>query len=225
MRTKKSLAADQRGMINTLLIPLIVTIVLLLFTAGFAIWAFMGRQDYKDNVDAKIATATAVAVKEAETKKDNEFIEREKQPLRDYKSPSQTGSILIKYPKTWSAYVDETGKGSSELDGYFHPSFVPGTQSDTSYALRLQVVNKSFSDQIKTYDTNVKNGKLSAQPYQPVNVANVVGSRLEGEIASGKQGVVILLPLRDKTIVLSTESDQYKADFDNNILPNLTFTP
>ncbi len=55
-----------------------------------------------------------------EGSKDNEFIVREKQPLQTYTGPSAFGSISVKYPKTWSAYVDETNS-STPVDGYFHP--------------------------------------------------------------------------------------------------------
>ncbi len=225
MNTIRNLRADQRGIMNTLLIPLILTVVLLIGAIGFGAWAFLQRQDYKNNVDQKIATATTIAVKEADTKKDNEFIEREKQPLKDYRSPSQFGSIIIKYPKSWSSYIDESGKGSSGLDAYFHPNIVPGIQTDTSYALRVEVTDKAFADEVKTFDSAIKQGKAKAQAYEPVNVKGVVGLRVDGEIASKQQGIVILLPLRDKTIKLYTQSDQYFNDFNNNILTNFSFTP
>jgi len=36
---------------------------------------------------------------------------------------------------------------------------------------------------------------------------------------------MILLPLRDKTLKISTESQQFVGDFDNIILANLKFVP
>lgn len=216
---------DQKGAINVLLIPLIVIVLAFFGALAFGFWAYSGRQDYKNNVDEKIATAVDVAEKQTATEKDNEFIEREKQPLKEYQGPSSLGTIIIKYPKTWSAYVNDSGKGSAPLDGYFYPGVVPGVDTGASYALRLQVSEKTFSDEAKTYDNDVKQGKVSSQPYQPVNVKNVVGLRLTGEIEKGKQGIMILLPLRDKTIKLWTEAPQFEQDFDTNILPNFSFTP
>ncbi|MCA9337369.1 hypothetical protein KC951_01525 [Candidatus Saccharibacteria bacterium] len=216
---------DQKGAINVLLIPLIVIVLAFFGALAFGFWAYSGRQDYKNNVDEKIATAVDVAEKQTATEKDNEFIEREKQPLKEYQGPSSLGTIIIKYPKTWSAYVNDSGKGSAPLDGYFYPGVVPGVDTGASYALRLQVSEKTFSDEAKAYDNDVKQGKVSSQPYQPVNVKNVVGLRLTGEIEKGKQGIMILLPLRDKTIKLWTEAPQFEQDFDTNILPNFSFTP
>lgn len=225
MNRKQTLGIDQRGVMNILLIPLILTVTMLVFAIGFGAWAYVSRMDYKNNVTEKIDTATALAVKQAETAKDNEFVEREKQPLKDYQAPAQLGSIRIKYPKSWSGYVSDSGKGSSPLDGYFYPSTVPGVDSDASYALRVQVVERSFSDEAKGFDAAVKQGKVKVQPYQPVNVAGVVGLRVEGEISTKRQGIMVMVPLRDKTIKIYTESDKFFTDFNNNILPNFVFTP
>jgi len=216
---------NQHGAINILLIPLILVSLLFFVTLGFGIWAYTSRQDYKENADEKIATAVEVAKKETATQKDNEFIEREKQPLQEYKGPSSFGTVTIKYPKTWSAYVDDTGGGSAPVDGYFHPSTVPGIASDATFALRVQVTEKTFADELRTYDSDVKQGKTKARPYKPENVENIVGSRLEGEIGNQTQGILILLPLRDKTIKIWTESDQFVKDFNENILKNLEFSP
>lgn len=210
---------------NILAIPLVMTIVFLIASLVFGLWAFSSRQDYKNNVDQKISAAVDLAKKETASSKDTEFIDREKQPLKDYKGPSTYGSIQVKYPKTWSAFVDDSGRGAAPVDGFFHPSYVPSSQTGANFALRLQVVNSPFATELRNYDTQVRTGKATSQPYKPVNVANVLGIRIDGEIVTQKQGSVVLLPLRDKTIKIWTEADQYKKDFDENILPNFTFTP
>lgn len=225
MNSNNCLGKNEQGTMNVLLIPFILLTLLFVAASGFGLWAFMSRQDYKDNVDEKIQTQVEIAKKETETQKDNEFAEQEKQPLKNYQSPAALGGILIKYPKTWSAYIDESGKGSAPLDGYFHPTMVPGTQSGTAYALRVQVLEQGFADVVRSFDSPIKSGKARSQAYQPTNVKNVVGLRIDGEIASKQQGIVILLPLRDKTIKIFTESDQYYKDFNDNILPNFSFTP
>lgn len=215
----------EEGSINVLLIPLILAVVFFFAALAFGLWAYSSRQDYKNNTDAKIATAVEVAEKETATEKDNEFIQREKQPLKEYKGPASYGTLSIKYPKTWAAYVDESGKSGTGLDGYFHPNFVPGVASDTDYALRVQVTDTSYADELRTHDSNVKSGKTKASPYKPVNVENVIGTQLTGEIGNQETGTLILLPLRDKTIKLWTEADQFNDDFVNNVLANFKFVP
>src|SRR3989344_1191352 len=211
---------------NTWLIISVILFLLFVGVAIFAGWAYMGRKDYKNNSDQKASTAAEIAKKQAETTKDNEFLEKEKQPLKDYLGPAQYGSVKIKYPKTWSAYVVESSSGSSPVDGFFHPNFVPNAQVNTvGFALRVQVISTAYDQQLKSYDSAVKAGKAKVSPYKPALVPNVTGARIDGEIITGKQGSMILLPLRDKTVKLWTEANQFLPDFDTNILPNFTFSP
>lgn len=219
------ISSRQEGSINVLLVPLLLAVVFFFGALGFGLWAYSSRQDYKNNTDAKIATAVEVGQKETATEKDNEFIEREKQPLKDYQGPASYGTISVKYPKTWSGYVVDSGDGNDGLDAYFQPNVVPGVDSEANYALRIAVVNQPYAQELQSFDGNVKSGKTKAVPYKPVNVENVVGMQLTGDIGEQKTGVLILLPLRDKTIKIWTESDQFINDFNNNILPNFKFIP
>ena len=212
---------------NTLIIPLVVAILLLLGAAGFGMWAFAGMQDYKTNSDKKVDAAVTIAQQTTSTAKDKEFLEKEKNPLKQYKGPAAFGTVTIQYPKTWGAFVTEAENNSgTPIDGYFHPSFVPGLQSGTDFALRIKVVSKQYADQLKQLEGKVKAGKVKISPYKaPKMPDGPTGSRVEGEINVGQQDTMILFPLRDKTIEISTESAQFKGDFDSIILANLTFVP
>lgn len=214
----------QSGSINILIIPMILVTLLFFGALGFGLWSYSSRQDYKNNVDEKIAVAVDVGKKETATSKDNEFIEREKQPLKEYKGPTSLGTVSIKYPKTWSAYIDESG-GKEGVDAYFHPNFVPGIKTDSSFALRLQVVNSTYATELKRFDSTVKKGTTKARPYKPVNVEGIVGTQLEGELDARETGLMILIPLRDKTIKIWTEADQFKKDLVDNVLANFKFIP
>jgi hypothetical protein len=207
------------------LILFIITLVLFIGTSGFGIWAFMERQDYKQNSDEKAAAAVEIAKEELSAAKDAEFAEREKNPLTFYNGPSALGSVGINYPKTWSAYVEEAGNSGTPLNGYFHPGFVPGTKNGIAYALRLQVVETDYSDELKKFDSPVKQGKVKVSPYKAKTAGDIVGARLDGEIAREVNGSMVLLPLRDKTIRIWTEAEQFKKDFNEIILPSLGFTP
>lgn len=215
---------NDNGAVSLLLVALIFVSLMFFGALGFGYWAYAQRTDYKDNVDEKVNTAVEVAKKETATEKDNEFIQREKQPLKEYAGPSSFGSLSVKYPKTWSAFVDETGSSTS-VDGYFHPNFVPNPKGGTTFALRLQISNATYAEEIKKFDSAVKNGDARAKPYKPVNVDNVIGTQIIGKIDTKKSGVMILLPLRDKTIKIWTEDSQFVPDFENNVLKNFTFSP
>jgi hypothetical protein len=212
---------DERG---SLILPLIVSVALLVGALGFGYWSYAGRQDYKDNVDKKIAEAVAETTTKISAEKDAEYTEKEKSPYQTYQGPVTYGSAVITYPKSWSAYVDESGGGGTVVSGYFHPGYVPATDSDTSFAFRFEIVNSAYDSVLKSFDSSIKSGRLKASAYRAPKVESVLGSRLEGTISSNEQGILVLLPLRDKTIKLWTESDQFASDF-TTILDSFTFVP
>jgi hypothetical protein len=210
---------------SRLLIPFILTVIFFLVALVFGLWAFTNMQDYKNNSDKKVATAVQIAEQQTSTAKDKEFIEKEKTPLKEYKGPAAFGTLSIQYPKTWSAFITESEKSNTPVDGYLHPNFVPGVQSGTDFALRIKVVSKQYAEELKQYESKVKQGKVKISPYTAPKVGGVLGSRIEGEINTGQQDSMVMFPLRDKTIEISTESGQFKGDFDSIILANLTFVP
>lgn len=208
-----------------LIIALILFVLLFISALGFGFWAYSGRQQYKNEADKITAKAVAVAKLEEATKKDSEFTEKEKNPYKKYEGPDTYGGLDIVYPKTWSAYVVQADRTGTPVDGYFHPGHVPDIKSETAFALRVQVTSQSYEHEMKQFEGKVKSGKVKVTAYAPKNVAGVVGSRVEGEIRNGQKNTMVLIPIRDKTIKLSTESPQFAADFENIILANLKFTP
>ena len=208
-----------------LMLALILFVLLFLGAAGFGAWAYFSQQDYKNNSDKKAAAAAELAVQANSTKKDNEFTEREKSPLKIYQGPAEFGSLNISYPKTWSAYIVEADKASTSVNGYFHPGFVPDVQGKTAFALRVEITSQTYDQELKQLEGKVKSGKVVVTPFVAKNVPGVTGSRVSGEINTGQKNTMVLLPLRDKTIKISTESDQYLGDFDSIILANLKFIP
>lgn len=215
---------NQRGHLNGLLIPLIVVSLLFVVAASFAGWAFTSRQDYKDNSDSKVAAAVAVAEQKTSSKKDAEFVQKEKEPFKQYNGPSAFSSLVVNYPKTWSAYVAEKSNGSTPIDAYFHPIFVPVVDSKNSYALRVQMVDTSYAAVVKSFEASLKNGKVKAAAYSPAKVPTVTGTRFDGEVITGKQGAMVVVPVRDKTLKIWTESSDFLDDFNTRILPNYTFS-
>jgi len=204
-----------------LLIPLILAVVFFFGALGFGVWAYMERSDYKLNSDQKAAAAVKVAEDKLSTKKDNEFLEREKEPLREYKGSSVFGNISFKYPKTWSAHQSDT---DTQMTLIMNPGILSGNQGSV-YGLRVTVENSNYQNTLRRYESSIKTGTLRASAFRLAKVKNVLGTRLDGEINFGVKGSSVVLPLRDKTMVISTESEDFVKDFDNIILPNYSFTP
>lgn len=207
------------------IIGLSVSILLLLAAIGFGVWAFGERNTYKNDTQAIIDQEVELARQAVATEKDNEFLEREKNPLKSYQGPSQFGSIKIMYPKTWSALIDETSRGAP-LDGYLHPDFVPGLQSNTAFALRIEVVNNTYDQEMRGFEGMAESQDVTVTPYRAPKVPDVLGARVNGKIGRDeKQGSMVLFPLRDKTLKISTQAQSFIKDFNEIILPNLEFSP
>ena len=218
--------ANQNGAINILLIPVILLSLFFLGALGFGYWAFNQRQTYKDHADELVNSAVDDAVKTEDTKKDAQFAQDEKNPLKSYEGPEAYGDVKLSYPKTWSAYVDDNSNGSTDVTGYFNPAVVPSLTNDTSvYALRFQVINTSYSDIMRQFSSQVQAKQVTITPYSLPKVTSVIGSRVDGSITTTKKGSMVVLPLRDKTLEIWTESTAFTSDFNTIILPNVTFSP
>ncbi|MGB4759212.1 MAG: hypothetical protein WBP26_04075 [Candidatus Saccharimonadales bacterium] len=215
---------DQRGEFTVVTLLLIIVSIFFVGAASFAVWAFMGRQDYKNNVDQKISEASAVVKKQTQIEDQKLFAEEAKNPFKTYTGPDQYGTLTVEYPKTWSQYVATTGTATnSGLDMYFSPDYVPGTTDQNAvFSLRIKVLNQQYATVTRQF-TNNKN--VTITPYELPKVKGEIGMRVQGQITPKKQGVMILLPVRDKTIQIWTESESFQKDLESIILPNLTFVP
>lgn len=192
--------------------------------SGFGLWAFSERQDFKNNVDQKVDTAVGVAVQNAETAKDAEFVELEKLPNRVFTGSATYGSLSFEYPKTWSVYAQESGS-SIVLDVYAHPGVVPGLQSKQPYALRAEILSTRYDTETEKLLRLVERGELTAQAFRPAKLQNVLGLRVDGALDQDTTGAAVYLPLRDRTIRISTESTEFLKDFNDIIIPSITFVP
>lgn len=218
-------ATPARRVQRNFLLPFIVSTVFTTIFAGLFVWAYLGMTGFKNNVDQKVAAANKIAVAQESQRKDNEFLEAEKSPSKTFRGSDTFGGITFKYPKTWSGYVEETGKGSTPLDGYFHPGVVPDLKGNAAFALRVKVIDKSYAVYVKNFDAKIKQGKLTAKAFAVKSQPDVVGLRIDGEVNTGQNNHMIVLPLRDKTIEISTEADQFEGDFENFVLASLNFIP
>jgi len=204
------------------LVSSIILILLLVSSSIFGIWAFASRQSYKNDVDKKIAEAVIVAKKQAQQEDAEKYAKEEKLPLKDLQGPATYGSLHIKYPKIWSAYIT----GGSLINAYFQPDFLPEIGGANSlYALRVTISANQYSQEAAQFSSLATGGQSKVTAYSFPQVPNAVGIRVDGQIIGGKQGSMVLMPVRDKTIEIWTESNQYLNDFNESILPNVTFIP
>ncbi len=212
-------AMNQSGKLDILILPLILSLLVVIGLAVFGFWAYSNFTTQRDDVDAIVAEEVDRAKADQKVELQADFEEKEKKPLRTYTSPSSAGSVSIKYPKTWSVYMEE---GTSSLEGWFQPNFVPAINSDTSFALRVQVDNSTYSEEVSRLDRLIEDGTIKATP---IRIAKVNGVRLDGFVAREKSGAMVMFPIRDKTLRVWTESDKFVKDFNTIILKHLSFIP
>ncbi|HSX35522.1 MAG TPA: hypothetical protein VLH84_01150 [Patescibacteria group bacterium] len=217
----------EAGFVGGAAIGLGVCIMLLIAALSFGAWAFSSRSYYKTSSDAISKTAAAAAVTKTQATDAATYAQEAKSPLTSYVGPSQYGSITVKYPKTWSAYVVGGSNGATQpLNAYFAPSVVPDVAAqDSVYSLRIQILQQPYDQVLQQYNTQLTGGKLAAKAYALSKVPSVVGVRFDGQIGTNQQGSTIIFPLRNVTLQISTQSLTYESDFDTFILPNLSFSP
>ena len=212
---------------NVLILPFVLALLFLVGSVIFGVWSYGRMLDYKNNLNIKIDSAVKAAVAVESDTKDAQFAQAEKNPFKTYTGPSAYGSVTIKYPNTWSAYVIDDTNSTPYVDGYFYPNTVPDTQSSTAaFALRLQIVQDSYSNVLSNIQNNVQQGLNTVAPYKAPNVPSIVGSLITGMLPStNRSGTMVVLPLRNTTLELWTEAPQFESDFSNIVLKNFTFLP
>ena len=213
---------------------IIFTVVMVLLLVGsliFGGWAFKNMQDYKNNSDKKSAAAVEAAKKAQAIQLQAQFDEQSKSPNKVFHGSPTYGSISFNYPKTWSAYVD-TSNSSEPINAYFHPNEVPGTQSKTAYALRLELVSTDYAQVIQQLNSSITAGKTTAKAYLPPKLSGLAnvqpGTLFSGQVNQQDQtqrGTLLAIKVRDKTLEISTQSNDYLPDFTNTILASLNFAP
>ena len=217
---------SQRGAINILLIPFIMLVIFFLGAAGFGFWAFSQRNHYKNNSDQEVSAAVNQAIASQKKVDAADYAEQAKKPYDTYIGPSAFGNITVNYPKTWSSYVVENERGGNPVSGYFQPGFVPSVSDiDNTFALRVELVQTSYDTVLSQFKAALTIGKVTITPYTLPKVPSIVGSRVEGQITPTKQGTMVILPLRNMTLKIWTESNDFKGDLDTHVLPNFSFVP
>jgi hypothetical protein len=201
------------------LILSIVFIITTLAAIGGGVWAYMNYLDQKDNTDAKISTAVATGVKNQADKDAADFLEKEKQPNRQFAGPDDYGRLAFDYPKTWSIYVSKDTSAGGTYEAYFNPVSVPPVKSTTQYALRVIIEENDYEKVLASYDSLVKKGDLKATA---VKADDTDGTRLEGSFTKDIRGLAVVFKIRDKTVTVRSDAETFRGDFDA-LVSTITF--
>lgn len=196
---------------------------------AFAGWAYMGRQEYKNEADEKIAAAVKTAENRQKLQLEKTFAEQQKSPHRTFRGSPTYGSVSFNYPRTWNVYVDEGQNGSQPLKALLHPEYVPAQKQDTAYALRVEMLSQPYEQVIVQYQGQVSQGRVQASAFVPPKLANqpnvTPGSRFDGQVNNNRRGSLIVIKVRDKTLIVATDGVDFLNDFNQVVLPTLSFVP
>lgn len=206
---------NESGAVSGSLISLVLMGLALVACIGLAVWLFIQYSDQKSNVDAKVDAAVAEAVRNTQEEEQEKFLEREKEPNRQFVGPDDYGRLTFDYPKTWSVYVQGDGSDQGSFEAYLHPVMVPSVEGESSrFALRVVIENSAYDEVIASYSSAIEEGELKSST---VSSNGHRGTRLDGSFNEDIRGSAVLFKLRDKTISVFTDANTFKPDFDKLI--------
>lgn len=226
MKIVRSISADQRGESNPFLITTIIFAVLMIgLGVGFG-WSYLNMVDYRDNVEEKVDVAVTDAKKEQQEADQKQFNEEYKKPSYQFQGLSDYGSVTFDYPRTWSMYVAKDANDGGDYQAYFYPRSVPTVNASTAYALRVFIVNKSYDDILKTYESKIKKGDLTSTTLtigETETFSGYQGMRIDGQFDKSINGSAVIFKIRDKTLEVFVDSQDYIGDFNDTVVPSLKF--
>lgn len=202
---------------NGSLLETIILVVVCLIAAGAIVVAvifFMRYHELQTSYESDLALEVAEVEKTKQEEINAAVKDYADKQTTEFTGPSDYGSISFQYPKSWNVYVDNDGSKNSDYKSYFSPNVVsPINDSDSRYALRFFIYNRSYEDVSRTYNEKTKNGELSSSVFS-ADGGNITGMRYEGMVDNDINGVIILIKVNDKTVELRTDSASYRANFD-----------
>ena len=212
-------------------LPLVIGLVLaLLLAAGLGYWGYTNMNQatqYKQNADAQAAAAAAAATKsttKSVTDKLNaQFQQQYKQPFTRFTSPSVFGTVSFQYPKTWSQFVYSN---QNQFQAYFYPIAVPPTQNQSQpFALRVNILPQPYSQILQQYQGQVQNGALTTHTLNTGINGAAKGVILQGQFSQNINGYGAIFPVLNGnyTLEMFTDKSDFYADFNNTILPSLSY--
>jgi hypothetical protein len=192
-------------------------------------WAFMQMGDYRDNSDQKVNVAVEEARATQKTESAQICAEEAKLPHLVFTGPADFGSVTFEYPKTWAVFVEKDGTGatsSTQYTAFFNPKIVPPINAKTPVALRMNIESRAYDQVLRSYDSKIKRGELKASPItlgQTADFRGYEGTRIDGQFDDGITGSAVIFKIRDKTLTLRVDSQNYMGDFNETILTTLKF--
>lgn len=219
---------DYSGLIKNIII-VILGICVLVFV-GLFLWQMAEKFALTQTMDAKVDSEVAAALDAQALEYEAQYQEREKYPYKTFSGPADYGELTFEYPKNWSMYVDKSAENGGDYQAYFNPDQVNAVSNTTVNALRLTISTRSYEDVVNSYRSYVesRNPTLSVDTRVVGNAKGTPPTQVNanyytGTIPSTKfSGYIVIFKIRDKTVILQTDSKLFKPEFDK-LLTTITF--
>lgn len=199
---------SRNTLIETLLlviISIVAVVFIVLYIQKFIEWSAISA-----DLDAQIKIAVAQAEEAQATELEAAFAEREKSPYKEFVGPADYGSFGFQYPRTWSVYIAEDAANGGDFVAYFNPGEIQPISASNINALRMRIRDTPFDSIIGSYNTAVKNGTLTLSTR---TIGGVIANVYTGTISQYLHGAIMVMKLRDKTVILQTDADIFLEDF------------
>ncbi|MBQ3440902.1 hypothetical protein IJG27_01150 [Candidatus Saccharibacteria bacterium] len=214
---------DVKSLFKT--IAIIALSLLSLTFIGLFIWMNTQYDALDSNVNDKITEAVAEERDQVTTKLEEQFAEREKEPYRTFAGPEDYGALTFEYPKTWSVYVASDASKGGDYNAYFNPIEVGVVSNTTLDALRVSILDTAFDDVVSKYQKELEGSEAQLR-LESVTIGqnnDIVANRYSGVIPDTEfNGYVVVFKVRDKTVILQTDSVLFENDF-NTLLSTVRF--
>ncbi len=198
------------------IIKIVVIVVLAIMSVtfiGLFIWKANAYEEVSFDVEGQIAVAVADAKNEQALKDEEEFLEREKYPYRVFSGPADYGQLTFEYPKTWSLYIAKDASSGGDFEAYFNPIEVSAVSKEAVFSLRASILDKAF-DAVAAEYQRYMDKKGSDLKMESVSIAGTAANLYTGTIPNTEHfGYIVIFRIRDKTVVLQTDSVYFAEDF------------
>jgi len=200
---------DQNGNVTTIAIGVLAFLVIVL--GGLSTWALISYNQERQTVNQQVSDAVQEAREQQRAEDEKRFEEERKNPYRSYSVPEVFGGITLEFPRNWSLHVKDSTSGATQVDLTMHPEIIRESAGSLDiYAFRMQLVDRLFESANRNYQRDAERGNLKAEA---VTISGIDGVQYDGEVVRNKNGRLVVLPYRDKTIVMWTESRDFISDF------------
>ena len=218
---------DVVGIIKT--VAIVILLIAVVALVGVYFWKDSELTEVQANVDLTVADAVAKAEDAQRTQDEANYQQEIKNPYQTFAGPADYGQLSFQYPKTWSVYVEQDASEGGDFTAYFNPVQVNTVSDETINALRVLISTEPYDDVIADFqrDVETRDSNLTVTTREIGNEAagtRVVANYYTGTIPGTElEGYFAVFKIRDKTVILQTDSDEvFGADYET-LLDTVTF--